>query len=160
MFKKYTPTQLTKTTQLSRSVKQLTDNVHFAASALSIYVVWIGGIPQSIVYLPHCNKSIGYQFILHSCPTSNRSQQLGAIEKGYCKMCHGQLVARSVTWCQHHVEVQTSQSGATGNVEECSWRFLRRLKTEAWNCWQSIFEVFSQFSWSFVKHREQLAKMH
>ena len=45
-----------KTTLLSRSVKQLTDNVHLAASAQSTYVVWIGGIPQSTVYLPHPDK--------------------------------------------------------------------------------------------------------
>ena len=57
--------------KLSRSVEQLTDNVHLATSARSIYVVDIGGIPQSIVYLPHSDKFIGYQFILHSRPTSN-----------------------------------------------------------------------------------------
>ena len=46
--------------------------------------------------------------------------------------------------------VQTSQSDATRSVEECSWRFLRRLKTELSDC-----EVFGQFSWSFMKHHEQ-----
>ena len=43
MFNKYTPTLLTRTTQWSRSVKQLTNNVHLATSAPSIYVFWIGG---------------------------------------------------------------------------------------------------------------------
>ena len=61
MFKKYTPFWWMKTTQLSRSVKQLTNNVHLAASAWWIYVVWIDGIPQSIVYLPCSDKFIGYQ---------------------------------------------------------------------------------------------------
>ena len=61
MFKKYTPFWWMKTTQLSRSVKQLTNNVHLAASAWWIYVVWIDESPQSIVYLPCSDKFIGYQ---------------------------------------------------------------------------------------------------
>ena len=40
---KNTPTRPTKTTQLSRSVEQLINNVHLATSARSIYVVWIRG---------------------------------------------------------------------------------------------------------------------
>ena len=60
VFKKYTPTWLTKTTQLSRSVEQLKDNLHLATSAWSIYVVWTGGIPQSIVYLLHSDRFIAY----------------------------------------------------------------------------------------------------
>ena len=53
-------------TFFTRSVEQLTDNVDLAISAKSICVVWIGGMPQLIVYLPHANK-----FILHSRPTPN-----------------------------------------------------------------------------------------
>ena len=49
--------------QLCRSVEQLTDNMHRATSVWLIYVFWIGGIPQSVVYLPHSDKFIGYQFI-------------------------------------------------------------------------------------------------
>ena len=48
---KNTPTRPTKTTQLSKSVEQLTDNVHLATSARSICVFSIGGIPQSIAHL-------------------------------------------------------------------------------------------------------------
>ena len=57
MFKKYTD-PLDKSHSVIRSVEQLADNVHLATSARSIYVFWIGGIPQSIVYLPHSDKFI------------------------------------------------------------------------------------------------------
>ena len=40
--------------------------MHLATSARSIYVFWIDGIPQLIVYLPHADK-----YILHSRQTSN-----------------------------------------------------------------------------------------
>ena len=52
--------------QLSRSVEQLTSNVHLATSARSIYVFLISGIPQSNVYLPHSDEFIGYQFYIHA----------------------------------------------------------------------------------------------
>ena len=71
MCSRNTPIYSTKTTQSSRPVEQLTDNVHLATSAWAIYVLWIGGIPQSIEYLPQFSKFIGYQFILHSHPTLN-----------------------------------------------------------------------------------------
>ena len=53
--------------QLPRSVEQLTDDVLLATSMQSIYIFWIGGIPQSIVSLRHSDKVIGHQFVLHSC---------------------------------------------------------------------------------------------
>ena len=68
VFKKYT-NPINKQ-QLSRSVEQLADNVHPATSVWLIYIFWIGGIPQSIVYIPLSDKFTGYQFILHSRPTS------------------------------------------------------------------------------------------
>ena len=68
---KNTPTRPTKTTQLSKSVEQLTDNVHLATSAQLIDVFWIGGIPQLIVYLPHSDRFIAYHFVLRPRPTTN-----------------------------------------------------------------------------------------
>ena len=55
-----TPTRSTKT------VEQLTNNVHLATSARSICAFWIEGVPQLIVYLSRADTSI-----LHSRPTSN-----------------------------------------------------------------------------------------
>ena len=65
-----TPIWSTKTSQWFRSVWQLINNMHLATSAQLIEVLWIDGIPQSIVYLPHADKFIGFQFILHLHPTS------------------------------------------------------------------------------------------
>ena len=58
MFKKYTDPIDKK--QQSRSIEQLTNNVHLAISARSICAFWIEGVPQLIVYLSHADT-----FILH-----------------------------------------------------------------------------------------------
>ena len=161
VFRKYTPTRSTKATQQSRSVEQLTDNVHLATSALSIYVVWIGGIPQSIVYLPHSDKFIGYQFTLHSRPTRHQMMEAARRDK------NGEL--QSVPW-----SVGRSFSDETSALRGSPNQPIRRnqkhrrvfLKTpsradnwEASSCWRRIFEVFGQSSWSFVKHRERFAEL-
>ena len=52
--------------QQSRSVQQLTNNVHLASSARLICAFWIEGVQQLILYLSHADT-----FILHSSPTSN-----------------------------------------------------------------------------------------
>ena len=62
-------------------------------------------------------------------PDIEWSKQLGTIKMACCKACHGQLVTRSVTWCQHHAEVQTSQSDAIRSIKAYSWTFLHRPKT-------------------------------
>ena len=48
------------------SVGQLTDNVHLATSAWSIYIFWIGRVPQSIVYLPRSYKFFTNLFYIHT----------------------------------------------------------------------------------------------
>ena len=41
--------------------------MHLVTSAWSVYVFWIGGIPQSTVYLLHSDNFIGYQlFYIHT----------------------------------------------------------------------------------------------
>ena len=65
-----------------------------------------------------------------------------------CKVCRGQLVARSVTWCQRCAEVQTSLSDAIRSVEECSQRFLHRPKTENL---QTVGEIYLKCSASLLE---------
>ena len=89
-----TPTR-SSATQQSRSVEQLTDNVHLATSARSICVFSIGGIPQSIVHLhtlinlvvPVKFFIIFFTFMLDI----KWPKQLGEIKMTCCKVCHGQL---------------------------------------------------------------------
>ena len=71
------------------------------------------------------------------------SKQLGAIKMVCCKTCHGELVACSVMWHEHRTEVQTSQSDTTRSIEECSWRFPHRRKTERL---QTVDEVYLKCS--------------
>ena len=65
-------------------------------------------------------------------------------------------------WHQRHMEVQTSQSDATRSVEECSWRFLCRPKTENL---QTVGEVYLkcsanllEASWSIVNSLRSCTK--
>ena len=77
-------------------------------------------------------------------------------------MCHGHLVTRSVTWRHHRTDVQTSQSGTTRSVEECSWRFLHRLKTERHPTVGKVYVKCSanllEASWSIVNSSRSYIK--
>ena len=67
------------------------NSLYLVTSALSIYIFCIGGIPQSVVYLSHSDKSVGYQFISHSRPTSNDRSSWARLKNGVL-----QSVPRSV----------------------------------------------------------------
>ena len=74
------------------------------------------------------NWLVTNSFYIHAWNQMNAATR--HIKMGCCKMCQGQLVTRSVTWHQHR---------ATRSVKECSWRFLRRPKTEKL---QTVGEVY------------------
>ena len=81
--------------QQSRSVEQLTNNVHLATSARSMSAFWIEGVPQLILYLSHAET-----FNLHSRPTSNdRSGKARARYNWRAAMCHGQSVGSLAQCC-------------------------------------------------------------
>ena len=124
-----TPTQSTKTTQWPWPVEQLTDNVHLATSAwLFLCFALTGSHNQLCTFHSLINLLVTNLFYI--TPYIKWLKQLGVIKMACCKVCHGQLVACSVTWYQCCSEVQTSQSEATRSIEESSWRFLQKPITE------------------------------
>ena len=159
MFKKYTPTWSTKTTQLSRPFEQLTDNVYLAASAQWIYVVWIGGIPQSCTFHTLINLLDTNSFYTHA-----RHQKIRATRHDK----NGLL--QNVPWSVGRLlsDVTPASCGSPNQPIRCNQKHQRVFlkissRAENWeasNCWQSAFEVFGQSSWSFVKHCEQFAKLY
>ena len=158
MFKKYTPTWLMKTAQLSKSVKQLTDNVHLGASVRSIYVVWIDGIPQSIVYLPRSDKFIGFNsFYIHAWHQvikATRCNKNGVLQN--VPWWVGRLLS-DVTWASHGSPNQPIRHN------QKHWRVFLKIPSQAenWeasNCWRSIFEVLGKSSWSFLNSWRSCSK--
>ena len=89
--------------KLSRSVEQLTDNVHLATSAKSICAFWMKG-PHLIVYLSHADT-----FILHSRQTSN--DRSGGVMRDKT----GVLQCALVSQLGHSLRVATSSSRGSSN---------------------------------------------
>ena len=84
-------------------------------------------------------------------------KHLGTIKLACCKVCHGQLVALSMTWHQHRAEVQASQSDAIRSIEV--WNIPSQAENcEALECWRSLFGLAKKRSANLLEPLRSFVK--
>ena len=114
----------------------------------SIYVFWIDGIPQWIVYLTHTDK-----YIFHSQPTSVAGRDENDVLP---RALISPISRRDVTSASRGCPHQPIRS-----IRRCSWTFLRRTKTQTAMLEVCLWRVFARNVRKVsAKIREHFAKSY